>query len=249
MTAKRSDARDGYDSTGPQTTDLDNPEANEELLRSFVREQLHPAVDDLAVAPVIGSVDSGGAFVEYLLRAAEMGELAQSALERSDSLDSLDDPEQEVLEHAYQSVFSAASYVSADHQPRHLDGLVTDIERLVDATREIGGEPDVDVPETPETHPDDTYWKKVSEKTHGHVSGGLTHFEFDSNASEATGEVEILEYEERDTVPVTVRAAASIGGTDMDCYTTLDLSPDQAEQFGKALVESAEDLREENDER
>jgi hypothetical protein len=252
MTAKRSDARKGNDSTGTRVTDLDDPEANEELLREFTREQLHPAVDDLTVAPVIGSIDSGAAFVEYLLRAAEMGELAQSALERSDSLDSLDETEREVLEHAYQALFSAAGYTKSgkEHQERKLDSLVTDIERLVDATEEIGGEPDVNVPETPETHPDDTYWKKVSGKTHAMVSGGLTHINFGSQNQEAESNIEILEFSpDSDTIPVATRTEATVEDTDLTLSSTMYLTPDQAEQFADALAECAQDLREETDER
>lgn len=247
MTANKSNARKGQESTDPPAVgDLNDPESNEELLRAFIREQLQPAVDDLAVAPVISSVDNKEVFVEYLLRAAEFGELAQSALTRTDGLEAFEESQLSVLEHAYQTVFSAASFIRGDN-PRHLRGLVNDVERLVEATESVGGSVDVDVPGAPEYHPNDTACKVHSEDVLGTIEAGDFIFtEWESgDYDEAVASLQVHP-DGGGSEGVCVSAAAeATGDTEtLDYYSTMNLTPDQAEQFAKTLLNEAEAARE-----
>lgn len=239
------DSDNGYPETGQESTGRDVLNEIAEETREDANAVLQPAVDNL-LTPAEGDEDAiAEAYVTYLLRAAEFGALAESNLGRAGLLAPLPDDHQEVMHHAREALFSAASIHVSGPEP-YTEHLVTDTRGLVDALEDLKDEDEeiATVPETVDT--DDEPWLQESESSTGLVESALINTNLDAfDDLELTGEIETSPVS-LGRVPIEVRVDA---GGEIKVVAGVRLTADQTEAFARGLLEQAEAAREEEQRR
>lgn len=205
-------------------------------LRRFVREELDPAIANLELAAE-DDVDAQEAYATYLLRAAEAGALADSALlSGSDARD-------RALRHAREATYAAAALVGEHNRERHRSNLTADTRALVDAVEELAPETTLDRPEEYAVDDRDDRWTKFAPASVGMLKlEPYVHVELDTIAADLETRIE-LHPSSPGEVNIGFSTAGTTDGNELRAGSITKLSPDQAEALAAALLECAEGAR------
>jgi len=231
---------------GPAATQEARGTARAELQES-ARSTIGPAIDEVCAAPVIGD-DGTNELLCYYMKAAEFGALAD---DQFDDLGMLDLPptDDTLVTHAREALWDAAKIARGDCQGEALESLGRNLQALTDAYTEIQGAAEIAADfdtVAPDTHPEDTKWRKHSNDGRARLEHPFQLIHADRVADEYEMFTEILEIL-GDEIPISMSFKGERGDEEITAAVTSYLTPDQAEAFGRALIETAEGLREESD--